>query len=181
MFTISFSLAKFLYRLNPEITFIDNMLWKCIVTTIGYFIAAKIKGIEVFSMERRICMFLCVRIFFGVTTMSLLTYTVHYVSMSTFTLIINMSPFYVAIFGYYILNESITKIDVILIFIGYGGIYLVCSNKADNKGEDQIFGVILMIFTSVTAALSGIFLRRVNKVLHPLHSPIFYFFVASCF
>ena len=126
-------------------------------------------------------MFLCVRIFFGVTTMALLTYTVHYVSMSTFTLIINMSPFYVAIFGYYILNESITKIDVILIFIGYGGIYLVCSNKADNKGEDQIFGVILMIFTSVTAALSGIFLRRVNKVLHPLHSPIFYFFVASCF
>ena len=126
-------------------------------------------------------MFLCLRLLFGVSTMILLTYTIHYVSMSTFTLIINMSPFYIAIFGYYILNESITNLEILLMFIGFGGIYLVCSSKVDNQGEDQIFGVILMVFTSVTAALSSIFLRKVNKEMHPLHAPIFLFFVTGCY
>ena len=181
IFTLSFAITKLLYRLNPDITFIDNLIWKSAVTTLCNFIAAKIKGIEVIKIERNIFMFLCLRILFGVLTLCLLTYAVNFVSMSTFTLIINMSPFYIAIFGYFILSESITSIEILLIFIGYGGIYLICSNKADNKGEDNIFGVMLMVIVSVTAALSAIFLRRVNKVLHPLHSPIFYFFVATCY
>ena len=165
---------KLLYTLNPDITFMDNALWKSVLTTIGYLIIAYMKGIQLFDMKMRTAMFLGGRLFFGDLSMFLITYSVNYVSMSTATLIINMSPFYVAVFGYLLLHESISKLEVILMFIGFGGIYLVCINRSNDDNKDQLIGVFLFIIVSMTVALSGVCLRRVNKVLHPLHSPVFF-------
>lgn len=180
MFAGSFVVIKALYDMNENITFVDHCITKSIPPVFIYYFIAKKQGVNLFKMSNQTALLLLCRVVFGVSAMGLITFSINYISVSINTIITNLSPIYVAILSFLLLKERISTIEVILMFLGFFGIYLIAIDKpADEADESNYFiGVVCNVFASLIMSVGYICLRKINTTNSSLYSP-FYFFIGG--
>ena len=96
---------------------------------------------------------------------------------STAMILFQMSPFFIAIFAFFILGERIHLIEIIGIVICFGGIVMITLSKTEDVDKEQesaadeedgvhddYLGVIVGIASAITFALTGIFNRKLKAI-----------------
>ena len=92
---------------------------------------------------------LCLRAFWGIFYFWLYTYCLWIGAVSTVFLAQNLAPMFSSVLAFYIFKESLIKLDIISLFVGFGGIMLILIPKNDNSqnityGYQQILALLAL-------------------------------------
>jgi drug/metabolite transporter (DMT)-like permease len=93
------------------------------------------------------------------------TFAVSYLPLDIFYSIVFIMPLLATIMARIFLKESITKISLMAIGIGFLGTMIVIKPVFSNKLE--VIGVVLCLITAITGVLSGIIGRKYLKAENP--------------
>ena len=121
----------------------------------------------------------CGALLLGLNSLKYLDYSVH-------TVILNTSPIYVSILGYFFLSETLTKYDIIGIICGFAGICFIVTNNNTNTKETTrefvIWPYLLGIGAALCISLTFFCVRKIKQLSNGEVSVItigFYFVVIS--
>jgi drug/metabolite transporter (DMT)-like permease len=78
-------------------------------------------------------------------------------------------PLFAALFSFFILKESLTRLEGVLIGVGLMGICVLINPSSQSLGMGHVYGVLAGVFAGLTVVL----IRRVRKTNGPL---IIYFY-----
>ena len=99
---------------------------------------------------------LFVRAFWGIFYFWVYTYSLGIGAVSTVFLSQNLAPMLTSVLAFYIFKEFLSKLDIVSLFIGFGGIMLILIPKEDN-GKHISYGPIeIMAILSLPIFLTGL-------------------------
>lgn len=115
--------------------------------------------------------FLMLRAITGVTSMSLMFYSVKHMPLADARVIFYTSPIYTAMLGHIFLKESVTKFDVIATLLSLAGVVLIArptflfgSRLGESSGSKQVwFPALMGVLAAIFAAFSFVLVRKVSK------------------
>jgi drug/metabolite transporter (DMT)-like permease len=106
---------------------------------------------------------------------------VQYISISKSNILFFTGPLYVPFLAYFILNERISKIDIVALTLGFIGMILINNPFSDReKGENELLGTILSLAGGVTSSIAWISIRKMSSKCHFTIAP-FYFSLGCTF
>ena len=97
------------------------------------------------------------------------------------------SPIWTAIFGYFWINESITKLEIFSVFMAFFGVILINkpwekSSESEEKhsDKDMLIGSIFALTGAMSGAFSILCMRIMREGIHYSLAP-FWFASGCCF
>lgn len=84
---------------------------------------------------------LIIRCIAGQLTFGLINYTITLISIGTSLILFQTNPFWVSILACVLLNEKIKLVEILGIFVCFGGVIMIALSKqqrADELAEDEI-------------------------------------------
>ncbi|CAI2372610.1 unnamed protein product [Moneuplotes crassus] len=105
-----------------------------------------------------------------------------HVPLSLSILIVSINPLFVGIFAFFILKESLTKLNMIGACGAFVGVYLLTLHKSGGSKDIQYYfmGICLVSISCCCQTGINILLRIINKELHYTMSP-FWFSMTTIF
>ncbi|CAI2374477.1 unnamed protein product [Moneuplotes crassus] len=169
--------CKIVYMRNEYLNGIDYMLWRSVFPTLISIIQVLSAKVNVFDIKKGFRLLLVFRSVVSVIGMPCYFIAVKYIPLSFATLIYNISPLLVGILSYLILKEQITSLKVISVVGAFTGIFILTFHKDEDyqAGQFYMLGLILVGINCCTQAVNTLTLRALNKEIHYLVSPFWYF------
>ena len=199
--TILFSLSSMTVKyISGKFSAYEIVFFRCVVQftlgSIAFLVSAdrKEKPYLMGHLDRRVTPILTARGFFGAIAMILTFTSLHYFSLSDSVLIGFLGPVFTAIWGFIILREKSSILEVIGFCFSFAGISLVArppfllklfhmstgedgwnssassSSYADagKSVADRTIGVIIGLFYAVFSGLVCALTRKIGKSVHPM-------------
>lgn len=107
-------------------------------------------------------------------------------------LIMSLSPLFAATLAYYILNETLTNLSILGMFITIIGVIIVLIEKEDKTYEEKIFkkqkiwGIILALIGAIGQGTGAVFAKKgiyvdTNIIVNPLSATLIRMIIAAIF
>ncbi|CAI2373766.1 unnamed protein product [Moneuplotes crassus] len=179
-FTMASITCKMVYARNDYLNGIDYLLVRSIIHVSISSMQILYAKVNIFDVKKELRLVLILRSTIGVCGMPCYFIAIKYIPLSLGTLIFNINPLIVGILSYLILKENITWLKVIALVGAFTGIFILTFHKDEDyqAGQFYMLGLILVGINCCTAAANSLTLRALNKQIHYLLSP-FWFFCTS--
>ncbi len=143
-----FSLLGFQIKLELENSSIENIvffrsLWGVIILFIIFFISKKTFAFKNYNFDNINIHF--VRAIFGVLAMYFGYNSLNYLTLSQASTIAYTKIFFTTILALFFFKEKIKLFSVVLIFVGFSGIFLI----SDTKALDNNIGLYMSLFSAL--------------------------------
>ena len=64
--------------------------------------------------------------------------SIKYFTLTTFAVVYNLAPFCTVAFGYFLLNEKVTCLDICSVFMGFTAVILIIYGISTSKEKDNL-------------------------------------------
>lgn len=98
--------------------------------TVSFFIMKFGYGKSLSQFPKHYFKFMMMRCFCGVTGFVSGTYSISFVPITVYSVLLNTSPFHVNVLSYFFLNETLKKRDFIGMFLCFIGVVIFVNGKA---------------------------------------------------
>lgn len=117
-------LTKLVFQKHPEVNAFQMLLMRAGISSVLYLalINVNFKKIMIDSVTPELRFPLAYRTIQGCFTLLLLYHAVKYLPLVQVALIINLMPLFTAIFGYLYLKERLSKLEIIVLIVSFGGV-----------------------------------------------------------
>ena len=171
----------FKYVAKQGVSIIEYMFFRnfCIGTIAGmqlcYSKRSPINGIPPESVKD-----LIVRCIAGQVTFALINYTITLISMGTSLILFQTNPFWVSILACLLLSEKIKLVEILGIFVCFGGVIMIAFAKQQRISEaaedtvdteedatsdsDQWLGIGLALLSAWTMGFNSVFTRKLKNI-----------------
>jgi drug/metabolite transporter (DMT)-like permease len=145
----SFSMMSFLtktgYKINPQLNQWDVAMSRAVISIIYMTLQVRINGVDITKFDG-VGVYLFLTSITGIISYILLILAMNYISAAVSALIVYSNPIFVVFLAYLLLNEKVTKFDLISVVIVIGGCCIVFSGGSTSSGEDSLMkGYIIAI------------------------------------
>jgi drug/metabolite transporter (DMT)-like permease len=113
--------------------------------------------------------FLLLRGFTGTMAFFCLVKSIAMIPLSNAMVLFYTFPLFATLFSFFILKESLVRIEVVLIGVGLTGVFVLINPSSHSLGMGHVYGVLAGAFAGLTVVL----IRKVRKTNGPL---IIYFY-----
>jgi drug/metabolite transporter (DMT)-like permease len=97
-----------------------------------------------------------------------------YISIGKGMLISNLGPLIQTFYGWLLLGETISRLDMITPFIAIGGVaYLSYFSRDSSERENEYIGALMLLTTAVLSGGIAVYLWKMGKSLHPTYSAFY--------
>jgi len=193
---ISFSFVDLSIKLTHNAPSFQIMHLTTLVTVILCYFISQALHINLYLKQYSAYKYVDGRCFFGALSVASAYIAVRLIPLTESVVIGNLSPIWASIFCAIFLNEPFSKIDYFLAGSSFSGVlmivkpdFLFANMSSSDESESakkntlissdfRILGIVLTVLLSFLKVFVGIFIRKLNKIVH--FNPIFlvfYFFV----
>jgi len=167
-------LAKIIF-LNSSVSAFDLIYISWLVSSFWNFIIIKAGKIDIFEFPSDMMTTIILRILTGFLAFFCAHYALSLISLSLFQVIFWINPFFVSLFSYLILGESIHYVDIIGMIIAFIGVILCVNPFSINfKGDNFVLGVIVAFIGAIGGGLSPIYQRKMSQAGHFMLNPTYF-------
>ena len=107
--------------------------------------------------------------------MALLFLSINFLPTSIAFMIFNINPIFVALLAYFLLHETLSKLNMVCVVGAFLGVILVGFGRSDKKmeGKREIIGILTCFISSLTASFAYICMKKLNQEMHYIFSPYY--------
>jgi drug/metabolite transporter (DMT)-like permease len=137
-------------------------LGRSIMGVILMYALLKYEHITVYQKDDPNFKYMMLRGLAGLFYFASMTYSVGHVAVSTVFLSQNLSPMISSIGSYFLFKEGLSKIDIMSLFIGFGGVLLILSphpEGVENHTEMSTLQLILILTLPFQLSTLQLFIR----------------------
>ena len=165
---------KTAYAAYPFLTSLDMTLPRCIILPILSSLVALVMQKNIFAVPRGSRLVLFTRLFFGTTGMISYFTALELLPTNKAVVLFNLTPIFTGILAALVLKEKMHWSEYIGVFVAFGGVVLVSLTAEGGSTETHTLGVVLVILTTLCAAIAYVLQRKVLQSIHFMAIP-FYF------
>eukprot|EP00826_Nyctotherus_ovalis_P053742 TRINITY_DN7010_c0_g1_i13.p1 TRINITY_DN7010_c0_g1~~TRINITY_DN7010_c0_g1_i13.p1 ORF type:complete len:338 (-),score=48.25 TRINITY_DN7010_c0_g1_i13:154-1167(-) len=175
--------SKHLYN-TSNITTWEIVYWRSLALVLCNLLTAQFSGSTVFAIPKKISKALLWRVITGFIGMAFLFLQTKVMSFSKATSIFFIYPGFTMIFAYLIMNEKITRYDIISCILSFCGVIVIVfdpngSKKINETEVEAVWAPIVPFLASIFCALGDVFTRVLGSDIHPALPPA-YFGIGGC-
>lgn len=167
---------KLLYTFSPvsvfEILYFRSFSGIIMVCAVLYII-----NLSIFDVKPHTAKYLAIRCIAGFMGFVFELFSFYFTDLSKVVIIL-YNPFLASLMGYLLIQEKVTKHDLIAFFVGVIGVALLTNPFSNYKGWSDMIGIALAFLSAVVFQIGFIALRKVKKDLNSWHI-VYYFQLAS--
>jgi len=176
-------IVKHLYN-TSNITSWEIVYWRSLGLVVYNVITAQLSGSSTLAIPRNLSWTLLWRILSGIVGMTFLFLQTKVMSFSKATAIFFIYPGFAMFFAYLIMNERITRYDIISSLISFCGVIVIVFDPNDpkkiNDSEiEAVWAPLVPIIASIFCSLTDVYTRALGSDVHPATPPA-YFGLGNC-
>ena len=177
-FSLMHGSCKYLYN-TSNITAWEIVYWRSLGLIFCNAFTAYFSGASIIGIPRKFGWILLWRVITGVLGMLLIFYQTKVMSFSKATTLFYTYPTFTMIFAYMILNERITKCDIISSIFSFFGVIAIVFDPSSSKKINDIeyeptYAPLIPLLASVFCSATDVYTRALGKDVHYTVSPAFF-------
>ena len=115
------------------------------------------------------------RSIFGATALCCSFSSLMYLPISKSNVLFFTGPLYVPVLAYYILDEKISRVDILALVLGFFGTIFINNPFSETaRGANETLGVILSLAGGIASSVAWVYIRKMSSGCHFTIGP-FYF------
>lgn len=167
--------CKHLYNIS-NITAWEIVYWRSLALVICNTITAQIDGDSILRIPTNLSWTLLWKVLSGILGLLFVFFETKVMSFSKATAIFYVYPAFAMIFAYYILNERITRYDIISSIVSFIGVIVIvfdpnASKKINDVEVEPIWAPAIPILAAFFCALTDVYTRALGTSVHCTVSP----------
>ena len=128
--------------------------------------------------------FLIIRSLIMTSAIYLCNFSFSIISITAFSILINMAPFFTTVIAYFFLNETISLFEIIAMICSFGGVTLIAfANPAEDQPTGTIFAdmnersrYVLGVAAAVVMSFLFSVMMVMTKFLKDVHPSVLFFY-----